>query len=75
MIITGIMYVNTFKGNISYSLEKKHEPYFTNVDDLRKVKGSFVTNPTKIKLLNSVSTYSIISGEKLQDNIDCNDNI
>ncbi|OUM62046.1 hypothetical protein PIROE2DRAFT_11750 [Piromyces sp. E2] len=54
------------KGNISFSFEKSHEPYFSNIEELRKIEGAFVTNPSYIELTSdSVDSISLYSGEKL----------
>eukprot|EP00833_Pecoramyces_ruminatium_P011018 jgi/Orpsp1_1/1185050/evm.model.c7180000092135.1 len=50
-------------GHISFSFSKASEPYFSNIDELRKIKGAFVTNPTKLKLSSNIERISIFSGE------------
>eukprot|EP00833_Pecoramyces_ruminatium_P005268 jgi/Orpsp1_1/1179300/evm.model.c7180000068816.1 len=60
-----------FLGSISYSLEKLYEPVFTNENELKKIDGTFVTNPTKIKIVSDLSLpLSILSGERLSYQID-----
>ncbi|OUM69445.1 hypothetical protein PIROE2DRAFT_2531, partial [Piromyces sp. E2] len=59
-------------GDISYSLTKKDEPYFSNIDELRKFKRSFITNPTHIKIISNLNnSLSVMSGEKLSSDIKC----
>ncbi|ORX58413.1 hypothetical protein BCR36DRAFT_111736 [Piromyces finnis] len=58
-------------GNILYVIDKDSEPYISNMDDLKKIKGNIATNPTKIKLNYILDTIELYSGDKLPDNIAC----
>ncbi|KAL6625192.1 hypothetical protein LY90DRAFT_33616 [Neocallimastix californiae] len=54
------------KGDISFSYEKRHEPIFSNIKELRKIKGAFVTNPSYIELTpDSKKSVTLYSGEKI----------
>ncbi|OUM70448.1 hypothetical protein PIROE2DRAFT_56759 [Piromyces sp. E2] len=60
-------------GGISFSLDKKSEPYFSNIDEIRKTEGAFATNPTKVILnSNSKDKFILFSGEKIPEGITCN---
>ncbi|OUM69449.1 hypothetical protein PIROE2DRAFT_2535, partial [Piromyces sp. E2] len=64
---------NAFLGDISFCLTKESEPQFSNKDDLRKIKGNFVTNPTEIRISSdSVKSVSLFSGDTLNEKINCN---
>ncbi|OUM68427.1 hypothetical protein PIROE2DRAFT_3875 [Piromyces sp. E2] len=63
-------------GSISYSINKLSEPSFSNINELKKIKGAFVTNPSKIKIngdINNNNNISLFSGEFLPENITCNE--
>ncbi|ORX49720.1 hypothetical protein BCR36DRAFT_353422 [Piromyces finnis] len=60
-------------GHIAYSYSKQYEPYFSNIEELREIEGSFVTNPAYIQLTNdSPNSISIISGEVISEEIKYN---
>ncbi|OUM61675.1 hypothetical protein PIROE2DRAFT_12270, partial [Piromyces sp. E2] len=58
-------------GNISYSLDISHEPSFNNKEELIEKFGkkSFVTNPTHIKLNDTINdiNINIYSGESFSE--------
>ncbi|OUM69447.1 hypothetical protein PIROE2DRAFT_2533 [Piromyces sp. E2] len=60
---------NTAKlGSISYSFTKKNEPLFTNINELRNIKGAFATNPTEIRMiLGSPDKIFILSGNNINN--------
>jgi len=60
-------------GNIAYSLDKYSEPYISNVNELKQIKGNMASNPTNIKINEEYKDIiELYSGEKLPDNITCN---
>ena len=74
MIIIIIIIIYIYKqGDISYSYSLSDEPYFTNIDDLRKIENAFATNPSHLEFLSdSLKDLSIFSGEMSYDEIKCN---
>jgi len=43
------------------------------VDELREIEGAFVTNPVRLEFTNdSPQSLSILSGESIPNNIQCN---
>eukprot|EP00833_Pecoramyces_ruminatium_P009127 jgi/Orpsp1_1/1183159/evm.model.c7180000084140.1 len=58
------------QGKISYSYTIASEPYFSNIDELRKIEGAFYTNPSNIQFTSdSAQSASIYSGDSLDSNI------
>ncbi|ORX77549.1 hypothetical protein BCR32DRAFT_270572, partial [Anaeromyces robustus] len=62
--------VTASKGSIAFSYNINSEPRFSNIDELKKINGSFATNPTKLKFFDDkIHEYSIISSEKIPEEI------
>eukprot|EP00833_Pecoramyces_ruminatium_P017276 jgi/Orpsp1_1/1191308/evm.model.d7180000084820.1 len=50
--------------------QKKYEPYFSNIEELRGTEGAFITNPTKFVLTpDSDDSISLLSGDLVSPNI------
>eukprot|EP00833_Pecoramyces_ruminatium_P003568 jgi/Orpsp1_1/1177600/evm.model.c7180000062083.1 len=59
-----------FQGDIAYSISKLDEPYFSNIDELRKIYNAFATNPVNLKLTDdSLKSLFILSGETISNEI------
>ncbi|ORY77905.1 hypothetical protein LY90DRAFT_84737 [Neocallimastix californiae] len=59
-------------GHTLYSLNKESEPYISNINELRAIQGSVMTNPTKLILNdNNIKTISLISSDVLPSGISC----
>jgi len=51
------------------------EPYFSNINDIRKTENALVTNPSHLGFLpDSLESLSILSGEVSYGEIKCNKN-
>ncbi|KAL6617723.1 7 transmembrane sweet-taste receptor of 3 GCPR-domain-containing protein [Neocallimastix sp. 'constans'] len=62
-----------YQGFISYSLSKSDEPFFSNIDELRKIENAFATPPVNLRFIsNSLNSVSLLSGESLQNDIKFN---
>ncbi|ORY70823.1 hypothetical protein LY90DRAFT_667261 [Neocallimastix californiae] len=50
-----------------------YEPFFSNIDELRKIENAFATPPVNLRFIsNSLNSVSLLSGESLQNDIKFN---